>query len=324
MFRVTAVVVSLASLAAFADPLPSWQDGASKEAITSFVSRVTRERSPDYLPVDARVAVFDLDEPLQQAGNVELAFAIDEARRLAPQHPEWRKSAPLADTIAAILAGEARPVRTSAEAQALIAATHAGSADAFSARVQRWLAEPTGRAAAQGYLPMRELMTYLRGNGFKTWVVSSGESGFVRVLAESVYGVPPEQVVASALKAKLAVQGGVTTIVRAPAFETLLDGPAKPVAVERAVGRRPVIAFGDSDADLPLLQWVSAGKTRFVGLLRQGEGAEQAQAVALNLGWLVVDAGQDWRRAYASQPLPAGSPAAEPSALVIHARDMLP
>ncbi|AOY02028.1 HAD family phosphatase [Jeongeupia sp. USM3] len=316
MSRLLALLMLVAATA-HADPLPSWQDGASKTAITGFVARVVKEKTPDYLPPEARVAVFDVDEPLAYASSAELAFAFDEVRRLAPQHPEWAKTAPFST----VLAGQ--PVKSAADAQTLIAATHDGSVDALTARVQRWLAE-SGRV--QGHRQMSELIAYLRASGFKTWIVSSGDIGFVRPWAERVYGVSPEQVVASTLKARLAVQGGGATIVRSPAFETVLTGAAKPVAVERAIGRRPVLAFGDSDADLPLLQWVSAGRTRFVALLDRGDGAEQAQAAALNLGWLVVDAGRDWRQGAtatraAAQPQQAGQ--SEPSALVLHARDML-
>ncbi|WP_432719751.1 HAD family hydrolase [Jeongeupia wiesaeckerbachi] len=320
MSRLIALLLFVAATA-HADPLPSWQDGASKVAITGFVARVTKEKTPDYLPPEARTAVFDVDEPLLYASSAELAFSADEIKRLAPQHPEWQKTPPFS----AVLAGQ--PVKSAADAQALIAATHDGSVDALAARVQRWLADPANRGAAQGHAQLLELMAYLRANGFRTWIVSSGESGFVRPWAERAYGVPSEQVVASTLKARLAVQGGSATIVRAPAFETILTGAAKPVAVERAIGRRPVLAFGDSDADLPLLQWVSAGRTRFVALLDRGEGAEQVQAAALNLGWLVVDAERDWRRGGAatasSQPSQPGTAPAEPTALVLHARDML-
>ncbi|GHD57140.1 HAD family hydrolase [Jeongeupia chitinilytica] len=321
MSRLLAILMFVAATA-HADPLPSWQEGASKTAITGFVARISKEKTPDYLPPEARVAVFDVDEPLLYASSAELAFAVDEVKRLAPQRPEWTKTAPFST----VLAGQ--PVRSAADAQALIAATHDGSVDALTARVQHWLAEPANRSAAQGYAQVRELMAYLRTSGFRVWIVSSGDSGFVRPWAERAYGVPPEQVVASTLKARLALQGGSATIVRSPAFETVLTGAAKPVAVERVIGRRPVLAFGDSDTDLPLLQWVSAGRTRFVALLDRGDGAEQAQAAALNLGWLVVDAGRDWRQGAAATATATGqqqaaSTQAEPSALVLHARDML-
>ena len=292
------------------DPLPSWNDGAAKQAIIQFVERTTEDGSPDFVAPAARIAVFDNDGTLwaEQPMYFQAFFMLDRVKTLAPQHPEWRTEEPFASLLKgdmkAALAGGERAVGR------LLMATHAGmTSEEFSRAVEDWIGSAThpktGRLYTEMvYQPMLEVLAYLRANGFKTFIVTGGGIEFVRPWAERTYGIPPEQVIGSSIKTQYELRGGVPVLVRLPEQDFNDDGPGKPVGIQMHIGRRPIAAFGNSDGDLEMLQWTAAGpgprlclyvhhtdaerewaydRTSHVG--RLDKGLDEAAAG----GWVVVD-----------------------------------
>jgi len=298
------------------DPLPSWNAGAAKAAIVAFVDKVTLQGGADFVPPAERIAVFDNDGTLwaEQPVYFQLAFAIDRIKAMAPQHPEWATKQPYA----AVLAGDLAALKASGEHGLLqiMAVTHAGmTTDAFAADVAGWLAtarHPRFRRpyTELAYQPMLELLAYLRANGFKTFIVSGGGVEFMRGFAERVYGIPPEQVVGSSGATELgAGSDGTPELKKLPKVEFIDDGPGKPAGIERFIGRRPIVAFGNSDGDLQMLEWTAAGTgPRFMALLHHTDAErewaydrtsavgklDKALDVARAKEWIVVDMKRDW------------------------------
>ncbi|MFY9961625.1 HAD family hydrolase [Pseudomonas sp.] len=302
-----------------ADPMPSWYNGTSRQAIEQFVSAVTTEGSKEYVPTAERIAVFDNDGTLwsEQPIYVEVQFALDEVKRLAPQHPEWKTQQPFK----AVLDGDQKALAASGMDGLLkiVAATHSGvSTEAFIAQAQRWLATAVHPKTKKPYTemvfqPMLELLEYLRANGFKTYIVSGGEVAFMRAFAEEVYGIPPEQVIGTTLASRFDDNKGTLTIQRLPKVLHNDDGPGKPVSIDTVIGRRPILAFGNSDGDLQMLQWTKAGTgKRFAGLVHHTDvrrewaydrdskvgRLDKALIAANKEGWTVVDMAREWRRIY--------------------------
>jgi phosphoglycolate phosphatase-like HAD superfamily hydrolase len=288
-----------------------------------FVRRVTTQGSPDFTPLAERVATFDNDGTLwsEQPIYVQLAFALDRVRTLAPQHPEWKSTQPFK----AVLDNDAEALAaagTRGLAQ-LIMATHAGmTTDEFTQAVAAWIATARHPRFDRPYTdlvyqPMLELLVYLRDNGFKTYVVSGGTVDFMRVWTDRAYGIPPEQVIGSTFVTELERRAdGTLALVRQPKLDFLDDGPGKPVAINKFIGRRPILAFGNSDGDQQMLQWTAAGSgLRLMGLVRHTDGdrewaydrtapigrLDKALDEALAKGWLVVDMKRDWRVVYPFQ-----------------------
>jgi len=315
-----AAFVMLAGVPALAqaDPLPSWNEGAAKLAITDFVGEVTTQGGPHFVKPEDRIAVFDNGGTLwaEQPVYFQLAFALDETRRLAPRHPKWRAKEPFRS----VLTGDMKGIATSDErglAQ-LLAATHAGmTVEDFGTRVADWLAtakHPRFKAPYDQivYQPQLELLAYLRANGFKTFIVSGGGVEFMRVFAEKVYGIPPEQVVGSSGEVKFVMgQNGKPELVKQPKIDFIDDGPGKPVGINRFIGRRPVLAFDNSDGDQEMLEWTAAGEgARFMAILHHTDAARewaydrQSQVGKLDKaldeanakGWTVVDMKAAWRK----------------------------
>ena len=247
-----------------ADPLPSWKESASKAAIVAFVNKVTRIGSPEFVPVAERVAVFDNDGTLWSEKPIyfQLMFTIDRVQQLASQHPEWNNQQPFQ----AALDGDLETLAQSgAEGLTkLLMVTHAGmTTDEFAQTVRQWLATARHPRFDRPYQqlvfqPMLELLEYLRAHSFKTFIVSGGGVDFIRVFAEEVYGIPPEQTIGSSIKMKLEMRNGQPVIVRLPEIDFINDKAGKPVGIEKAIGRRPVAAFGNSDGDLQMLQYTAA------------------------------------------------------------------
>ncbi|UCG31979.1 MAG: haloacid dehalogenase-like hydrolase [Phycisphaerales bacterium] len=314
------VLLLLASAALAADPLPSWNDTATKQAIITFVEKVTTEGSPDFVPPAERIATFDNDGTLwaEQPMYFQAFFIFDRIKALAPKHPEWKDTEPFAS----VLKGDLKSALAGGE-HALIEmamATHAGTTtEEFEKIVADWIATArhpkTGRLLTEMvYQPMLELLAYLRANGFKTFIVSGGGIEFMRVFAEEVYGVPPEQIIGSSIKTRFEIRDGRPVLVRLPELNFIDDKAGKPVGIQMHIGRRPVAAFGNSDGDLQMLQWTAAGKgTRFClyvhhtdaerewaydresSIGRLDKGLDEAKA----RGWTVVDMKRDWRRVFA-------------------------
>jgi len=241
------------------DPLPSWNDGPSKQAIVAFVSAVTEKGGTDYVPPAERIAVFDNDGTLwsEQPAYFQLLFAIDRIKALAPRHPEWKTQQPFK----AVLENDIKALAASGEKGLieLFMASHAGmTTDAFELIVTDWLA--TARHPRFNlpyneivYQPMLELLTYLRANGFKTWITSGGGIEFMRPWVEDVYGIPPEQVIGSSIKTKFEIVDGKPALIRMPEINFIDDKAGKPVGINQHIGRRPIAAFGNSDGDLQML-----------------------------------------------------------------------
>jgi phosphoserine phosphatase len=303
-------------------PLQSWNDGQAKQAIVNFVTRVTKEGGPDFVPVADRIATFDNDGTLwsEQPVYVQFAFALDRIRALAPQHPEWKERQPFK----AALEGDTKTVLASGMRgiAELVAASHAGmSTDEFARLVTDWLATARhprfNRAYTDlAYQPMVELLAYLRANGFRTYVVSGGGVEFMRPWTAKVYGIPPEQVIGSSIKEKYELTGDTAVLMRLPEVDFVDDGPGKPLGIHKFIGRRPIFAAGNSDGDLEMLQWTTlAPGPRFALIVRhtdaQREWAydrhspigrlDKAIDEAGRRGWLVVDMKQSWKTIYPFQ-----------------------
>ena len=319
LFKSLVALLLLTNAAFAADPLPSWNDAGPKKAIIAFVEKVTKEDSSDFVPAAERIATFDNDGTLwsEQPLYFEFIFALDRLRALAPRHPEWKTEQPFAaalkgDVKGALAGGEPAVAR-------LLAVTHAGmTPDEFDQIVRDWIASArhpkTGRLYVEMvYQPMLELLAYLRANGFRTFIVSGGEIEFIRAWSERVYGVPPEQVVGSSVKTKFELRDGEPVLVRLPQIDFVSDNAGKPVGISSHIGRRPIAAFGNSDGDLPMLQWTTAGRgARFALLVHHTDSArewaydrrspigrlDKALDAAQAKGWTVVDMKTDWKVVY--------------------------
>jgi phosphoserine phosphatase len=305
--------------ASAADPLPSWNDTGPKQAVVAFVERVSKEGTADFVPPAQRIATFDNDGTLwsEQPLYFQAFFVIDRVKALAPQHPEWKTKEPFAS----LLKGDMKAVAASGMPglAALLAATHAGmTTEEFEKTVSDWMATArhpkTGKPfTAMVFQPMLELLAYLRANGFKTFIVSGGGIEFMRPWVERVYGIPPEQVVGSSAGLKYEIRDGKPVIVKLPNLVLNDDKEGKPVGIQRHIGRRPIAAFGNSDGDLQMLQWTTAGSGPRFALYVHHTDAErewaydrkshmgkldQGLAEAAAKGWTVVDMKRDWEKVY--------------------------
>jgi phosphoglycolate phosphatase-like HAD superfamily hydrolase len=308
------------SLAAQAgDPLASWRDGAAKQAIIGFVSKVTKKGGPDYVSPAQRIAVFDNDGTLWAENPIyfQLAYALDRVKQLAPQHPGWKTQEPFAS----VLSGDAKRLAKLGHKEIfqLVAATHAGmTTEEFAAQVEAWLGtarHPQKKRpyTSMVYQPMLELLSYLRSRGFKNFIVSGGGVEFMRVFAEKVYGIPPEQVIGSSLKSKWEIKGGKPVIVKLPEISNIDDKEGKPLNINLHIGRRPILAAGNSDGDLAMLQWTDAGPGPKLMLLVHHDDAKREWAydrkssvgrldkaldIAQKRGWTVISMRADFGRVF--------------------------
>ncbi|MHC4982923.1 MAG: HAD family hydrolase [Planctomycetota bacterium] len=306
-----------------ADPLPSWQAGLAKQRIVSFVERVTDPADSDFVAPHERVAVFDNDGTLwvEQPAYTQLLFAMDRIRALAPEHPEWQSTQPfkavLDNDLAALAAGGEKALIQ------LIMASHAGmTTDEFASIVTEWLAEARHPRlnrpyTALVYQPMVELLAYLRANDFKTFIVSGGGIEFMRPWTQKVYGIPPEQVIGSSIKTRFMIRGDQSRLVRLPEIDFIDDKSGKPVGIHKFIGRKPVLAFGNSDGDLQMLQYTATGAgPRLMLLLHHDDGAreyaydrdshvgrlDKALDEAVRRKWVVVSMKNDFRAVFAPRP----------------------
>ncbi|HEX2653405.1 MAG TPA: HAD family hydrolase [Xanthobacteraceae bacterium] len=305
------------------DPLPSWNESGAKQSIVSFVSAATREGSSEFIPVSQRIATFDNDGTLwiEQPMYVQLAFALDRVKVLAPQHPEWKDKQPFK----AAIEGDMKALSESGERGILelVMATHAGmSTEEFERIVQDWLSTARHPRFNQLYTdlvyrPMVELLAFLRANNFKTFIVSGGGIEFMRPWTQRIYGVPPDQVVGSSIKTRFEVKGDAPELFRLPEVNFIDDKAGKPVGINEHIGQRPVAAFGNSDGDLEMLQWATKTQQgRRLGLIIHHTDAEREYAydrrtsfgrldaaldAAAANGWIVVDMKNDWKRIFRFQ-----------------------
>lgn len=313
------VALSLPLLAQAADPLPSWNEGPSKKSLIEFVQAVTTEGSKDFVKPAERIAVFDNDGTLwsEQPMYFQLLFALDEVKRMAPQHPEWKDQQPFK----AVIEGDHKALAAAGMDGLLkiVAVTHTGiTTDQFMDNAKTWLAQArhpkTGKPYTEMvYQPMLEALDYLRSEGFKTYIVSGGEVEFMRAFAEKVYGIPPEQVIGTTFVTQYQLKDAEPSILRTPKLAHNDDGPGKPESIQSVIGRRPILAFGNSDGDLQMLQWTAAGPGKtFEGLVHHTDAKrefaydrdskigklDKALDEANTRGWTVVDMSTAWRRIY--------------------------
>ncbi|QIB34635.1 HAD family hydrolase [Ancylobacter pratisalsi] len=314
LFIAGALVFSAVS--AICAPLASWNDGPAKQAIETFVKKVTDPDGKDFVSPEQRIAVFDNDGTLwvEQPMYTQLAFALDRVRQLAPQHPEWQEN-PL---LKAAIEGDMKTLAASGDKGLLelVTVTHAGmSPAAFQQIVTDWLASAEHprfkrRYTDLVYQPMLEVLAYLRENGFTTYVVSGGGIEFMRAWSDRVYGILPAQVVGSSIKTRFEIVDGKPTLIRLPEVNFIDDGAGKPVGINEHIGQRPIAAFGNSDGDLQMLQWTSTGAGPRLGMIVHHTDAEREYAYdrnshfgrldkAMDLapaeGWVLIDMKNDWK-----------------------------
>ncbi|HEY0334792.1 MAG TPA: HAD family hydrolase [Stenotrophomonas sp.] len=305
------------------DPLPSWNDGPAKQAIVTFVDAATTRDGKGFIPVDERFATFDNDGTLwaEQPLYFQVFFVMDRVRALAAHHPEWKTTEPFKS----VLAGDMKGLAATGEKGLveLMTATHTGmTTDEFSAIVRDWVRTARHPVTHQPYTsmvyqPMLELLAYLRANQFKTYIVSGGGQEFMRPWTEQVYGIPPEQVIGSHGELEYRVTDDGPALMKLPAVALVDDGPGKPVGIQRFIGRRPALAFGNSDGDQQMLEWTAHGDgPRFAGLVHHTDGKrewaydrqshigklDKALDQAARDGWTVVDMARDWKQIYPDTP----------------------
>jgi len=301
------------------DPLPSWNDLSAKKAIIDFVAKTTEEGSDDFIPVADRIACFDNDGCLwtEKPFYFQLFFAIDRVKSMAPQHPEWKITQPFK----ALLEGDMETVMAGGEHALLeiVMNTHAGMTTGdFEAIVKEWI--NTAKHPQTGmlfkemvFLPMLELMQYLRANGYKTFIVSGGGVDFIRPWAEEVYGIPTDQVIGSSGKVKFELIDATPVLVKLPEINFIDDKEDKPVGIHQYIGKRPVFTAGNSDGDYAMLQWTTTGPGPRFGMIvhHTDDGREfaydrESSVGRLNRGlddaskfnWVIVDMKEDWKDIY--------------------------
>ena len=302
-----------------ADPLPSWNDTTPKQAIIAFVEKVTKEGSPDFVPAPERIATFDNDGTLwsEQPMYFQAFFVFERIKQLAPQHPEWKDKEPFAS----VLKGDVKTALASGEhwLVEMVMATHAGmTTEEFEKTVTDWISTAkhpkTGKPFTEMvFQPMLEVLAYLRANGFKTFIVSGGGIEFMRPWTERVYGIPPEQVVGTSGGLRYELREGTPVILKTPELVLNDDKEGKPVGIQRHIGRRPIVAFGNSDGDFQMLEWTTSGKGARLGMIVHHTDADREVAYdreshvgklargldeAAKRGWTIVDMKDDWKAIY--------------------------
>jgi len=306
--------------------LPAWNPGHVKTSIVDFVRNATTPGHPEFIPQERRIAVFDNDGTLwaEQPIYFQFLFALDRLKSLAPVYPEWNDKEPFRS----VLKGDLKAVLSGGERAMLevVMATHAGmTTEEFEKVVNDWFAAArhpkTGRPYTEMvYQPMLELIEYLRANGFKTYIVSGGGIEFMRPWTEKIYGIPPEQVIGSSIKTEFEMVDGRPTLMRLPHIDFINDKAGKPVGINRFIGRRPVMAVGNSTGDKQMLEYTKAGEGARLSMLVLHDDAEREYAYgpaqglpntkvgaftqalydqAKNQGWVVISMKNDWKRVFA-------------------------
>ncbi len=317
-----ALILVVAQVHAQTDPLPSWNDGSAKQAIIQFVKDTTDKSGPKYVPPEDRIATFDNDGTLwvEHPLYTQAIFALDRVKALAPEHPEWKTTEPFKSVLADDKAAMAK--FSEQDWAHIIAATHAGmTTEAFLEIAKQWLTTAKHPRFQRPYTelvyqPMLEVMNYLRTNGFKTYIVTGGGQEFVRVYAQKVYGVPPEQVVGSSVATKYEYRNGKPVLMRLPKVFFIDDHAGKAIGINVFIGKRPYAAFGNSDGDREMLEWTTAGDRARLGVLvlHDDEEREYAYGPAAGLpdtkvgtftlglydeakkkDWIVISMKKDWK-----------------------------
>jgi phosphoserine phosphatase len=300
-----------------ADPLPSWADTDAKTRIVDFVEGVTDPASPDYVTPSARIAVFDNDGTLwaEQPVYFQLLYAIDRLREAAEADPSILTS----DVLTAAAEGDMEGMMAGGAEGLLevLAVSHAGvTVEEFQADVADWLDTATHPQTGMAYdemlyQPMLELLRYLRDEGFETWIVSGGGIHFIRAFAAEAYGIPPAQVVGSSTP--VTYDEGAVAVLKEPGISFVDDKAGKPVGIDTHIGQRPILAFGNSDGDFQMIEYVTAGEGPTLGAILHHTDAEREFAYdrgshvgglergldeGEGRGWLIVDMAEDWEQVW--------------------------
>lgn len=303
----------------YSDPLPSWNDGITKSSIIEFVNDITDKNSPNFIKVNERIAVFDNDGTLwtEQPMYFQIQFVIDRIKEMAKDHPEWKYKQPyksvIEDDINNLMSSGSEGIGE------LFLVTHTGmpttefykiGSDWFDSASHPKFNKPFTDLVFQ---PMLELMNYLRENEFKTYIVSGGGQTFIRIISEQVYDIPPEQVIGTLFETEYKIIDGNPEILRLPKLFLFDDKEIKPVAIEKFIGRIPIMAFGNSDGDLQMLQYTQSGKgKRLMALVHHTDDVrEYAYDRNSNIGhldkawdeatknnWTLIDMKNDWKVIY--------------------------
>jgi phosphoserine phosphatase len=308
------LAMAVTRVQAATDPLPSWNEGAVKARIVAFVQAVTDPTGKDYVAPGARVAVFDNDGTLwtEQPIYFQAAFAMDTVKAMAARDPAIAAN----PAIAAAAKGDMKALGE------VIAITHANTtSDEFAERVRRWTKtaqHPTlhRRYTELTFQPMRELLDFLEANGFSTWIVSGGGVEFMRAFSQEVYGIPSERVIGSSIKTRYEIRDGVPVIMRLPEIDFVDDKEGKPIGIHKAIGKRPIAAFGNSDGDFQMLEWTTAGPGVRLGMIvhHDDEAREFAYDRGSHVGklergldeagargWSLISVKDDWKAVYTPQ-----------------------
>ena len=298
------------------DPLPSWNEGKAKASIIEFVEKSIDDSNDTFVPVSDRIAVFDNDGTLwsEQPMYFQLAFALDQIKSMAVDHPEWKSKEPFKS----VLNNDLKGLMAQGEHALLqiIAVSHSGmTTDEFEEQVKSWMESAKHPRFDRSYTeiiyqPMLEVLEYLRTNDFKTFIVSGGGIGFMRPVTEEMYGIPAEQVVGSMMKVEYDKETRV--INRFPKLAFLDDKSGKPVGIYNFIGKKPVAAFGNSDGDLQMLQWTSTNPNSFMMYVHHTDSVrewaydslshigklKEGLKEATENGWTVASMKDDWKVVY--------------------------
>jgi phosphoglycolate phosphatase-like HAD superfamily hydrolase len=313
------IITCLMSCEKTEDPLPSWNEGTTKTAIIKFVQDVTKQGSPDYVQPKDRIATFDNDGTLwvEYPMYTQILFAFDRVKKLAPQNPEWKTKQPFK----ALLEGDMKKVGAYGMkgVMEILMATHSGmTAVEFEKTVSQWLTTNKQSKFKRLYTeciyqPQLELLAYLRANGFKAFICSGGGKAFMRSFSEKAYGIPSEQVIGSSVVAEFQVKDGKPELVRMPKINFVNDKAGKPVGIYQHIGRRPILAFGNSDSDMQMIEYTMAGEGKRMGLFvhHTDEDREYAYDRKSHVGtldkaidqadangWIIVDMKKDWKKIF--------------------------
>lgn len=305
--------------AVLADPLPSWNDGQAKNAILSFVANITNTNSPNYVEPSGRIATFDNDGTLwcEYPDYVQSLFMLDRIRDMAPVHPEWNDTEPFSSIISGTRSAT-ESFSTKEAMQIYIATSVNLTADEYMGLARDWLSSSNNSELGLPhtrcvYKPMLELLSYLRENGFKTYIVTGGDEDFVRSFSSEVYAIPPEQVIGSAFKLQYVENDSSCYLVKLPEILVVDDGQEKPKEIEQNIGLRPILAYGNSDGDIPMLKFATSGDRYGLGLLSCHDDSvrefaynnttavgnlDKGLALAGQWGWQVVSMKDDWREIF--------------------------
>ncbi len=301
------------------DPLPSWNEGETKDNIIAYVSEVTREGSSDFIPVSDRIATFDNDGTLwsEKPLYFQLLFLEDRLKAMAPNHPEWNNQQPYK----AMLEGDMESMKNQGMKglMELLMTTHAGmTTEEFQLIVTDWLAStnhPSKNVPFTDlvYQPMLELIDYLKSSEFTVYIISAGGMEFMRPWADLAYGIPKDRIVGSTIKTEYDYNDGNPVLRRLPEMDFIDDHSGKPIAINKFIGRKPVLAAGNSDGDLEMLQWTDSNKYKSLQVYIHHtdsirEWAYDRNSIvghfdkgldeALAKSWTIVDMAKDWKAIY--------------------------